>query len=137
MIWPGKIPGHRMPVWALLGRRTGVRLLSTRGSPAEKIKKINALLAGLVKTEPQVTLVDTWTLFANPEGDAKPVEPLVKQLEQGGIPSEWRQIEGRDVLTLDLFATPWVRERLESGDPRLEQITLREGELELTGRRSP
>ncbi|MFM8289156.1 MAG: hypothetical protein ACKOGA_20895 [Planctomycetaceae bacterium] len=65
------------------------------------------------------------------------VEPLVKQLEQGGIPSEWRQIEGRDVLTLDLFATPWVRERLESGDPRLEQITLREGELELTGRRSP
>jgi len=47
---------------------------ASKQRPAEKIKKINALLAGLVKTEPQVTLVDTWTLFANAEGDAKPEE---------------------------------------------------------------
>jgi lysophospholipase L1-like esterase len=42
--------------------------------PAEKIRKINELYAGVVKTEPQVTLIDTWTLFANDQGDAKPAE---------------------------------------------------------------
>lgn len=42
--------------------------------PAEKIRKINELYAGVVKTEPQVTLIDTWTLFANDQGDAKPPE---------------------------------------------------------------
>ena len=42
--------------------------------PAEKIRKINELYAGVVKTEPQVTLIDTWPLFANDQGDAKPAE---------------------------------------------------------------
>jgi len=42
--------------------------------PADKIRKINELYAGVVKTEPQVTLIDTWTLFANDQGDAKPAE---------------------------------------------------------------
>jgi lysophospholipase L1-like esterase len=39
--------------------------------PAEKIRQLNRLLAEVVKGDPQVTLVDTWTLFANAEGDAK------------------------------------------------------------------
>jgi len=39
--------------------------------PAEKIKKINELCAAAVAGDPQVTVVDTWTLFANSEGDAK------------------------------------------------------------------
>lgn len=42
--------------------------------PADKIKQINKLLAQAVKTEPQVTLIETWTLFANEQGDAKPTE---------------------------------------------------------------
>jgi lysophospholipase L1-like esterase len=42
--------------------------------PADKIRKINELYAGVVKTEPQVTLIDTWTLFANDQGDAKAAE---------------------------------------------------------------
>jgi hypothetical protein len=39
--------------------------------PAEKIRELNRLLAEAVKGDPQVTLVDTWTLFANADGDAK------------------------------------------------------------------
>jgi lysophospholipase L1-like esterase len=46
----------------------------TKKRPADKIKKINALYAGIVKGDAQVTWLDTWTLFANPQGDAKPEE---------------------------------------------------------------
>ena len=42
--------------------------------PASKIKKVNQLYAAAVKGDSQVTLVDTWTLFANEKGDAKPGE---------------------------------------------------------------
>lgn len=38
---------------------------------SEDIKQINALYAAAVYGDPQVTVVDTWTLFANSEGDAK------------------------------------------------------------------
>lgn len=57
---------------------------ASKHRPAEKIKKINALLAGLVKTEPQVTLVDTWTLFANAEGTRSP-----KNSPTYCIPTSW------------------------------------------------
>jgi lysophospholipase L1-like esterase len=43
----------------------------TKKRPADKIKKINELYAAAVKGDPQITLVETWTLFANPQGDAK------------------------------------------------------------------
>jgi lysophospholipase L1-like esterase len=42
-----------------------------KNRPAEKIRELNRLLAEAVKHNPQVTLVDTWTLFANADGDAK------------------------------------------------------------------
>ena len=42
--------------------------------PAAKIKKANQLCAATVKGDAQVTLLETWTLFANAEGDAKPGE---------------------------------------------------------------
>lgn len=38
---------------------------------ADKIKQINELYAAAVKGDGQVTLVETWTLFADPQGDAK------------------------------------------------------------------
>lgn len=38
--------------------------------PADKIRKLNTLYAALVKTEPQVTMLDTYALFANAKGDA-------------------------------------------------------------------
>ena len=42
--------------------------------PADKIKLINELCFQAVKGDPQITEVDTWSLFANDEGDAKPHE---------------------------------------------------------------
>jgi lysophospholipase L1-like esterase len=42
--------------------------------PADKIKKVNRLYAAAVKGDAQVTLVETWPLFADPQGDAKPEE---------------------------------------------------------------
>jgi lysophospholipase L1-like esterase len=42
--------------------------------PAAAIQKINELYAAAVKGDAQVTLIETWTLFANAAGDAKPDE---------------------------------------------------------------
>jgi len=41
---------------------------------SEKIKKVNALYFEAIKDEPQVTVLDTWALFANAHGDAKEEE---------------------------------------------------------------
>jgi lysophospholipase L1-like esterase len=41
---------------------------------AEDIKQVNSLYAAAVKGDPQITVVDTWTLFANKDGDAKSEE---------------------------------------------------------------
>ncbi|MEI6871605.1 MAG: GDSL-type esterase/lipase family protein [Verrucomicrobiota bacterium] len=38
--------------------------------PAETIKAVNAIYEAAVKGDPQITVLDTWTLFANPQGDA-------------------------------------------------------------------
>ena len=43
----------------------------TKKRPMEKIVKVNELYASIVKNDPQVTLLDTWSLFANSEGDAR------------------------------------------------------------------
>jgi lysophospholipase L1-like esterase len=45
-----------------------------KNRPAEKIKRINRLLRAVVRDQLQITLLDTWTLFAGPGGDAKPEE---------------------------------------------------------------
>jgi hypothetical protein len=42
--------------------------------PADKIKKINQLYAAAVKGDAQITILETWPLFANAQGDAKPEE---------------------------------------------------------------
>jgi lysophospholipase L1-like esterase len=42
--------------------------------PADKIKKLNQLYAAAVKGDPQITLLETWPLFADAQGDAKPAE---------------------------------------------------------------
>ena len=42
--------------------------------PADEIKEINRLYATKVKGDPQVTVIDTWTLFADDKGDAKKAE---------------------------------------------------------------
>ncbi|PQO42218.1 GDSL-type esterase/lipase family protein [Blastopirellula marina] len=47
---------------------------ASKSRPADKIKQINQLYSEAVKGDPQVTLLDTWTLFANEEGNAKKEE---------------------------------------------------------------
>jgi beta-glucosidase len=43
----------------------------TKSRPADQIQRINELYAELVDAQSQITLVDTWTVFANEHGDAK------------------------------------------------------------------
>lgn len=43
----------------------------TKQRPAGRIQRVNQLFKEVVRDQPQVTLVDTWTLFAGPDGDAK------------------------------------------------------------------
>jgi lysophospholipase L1-like esterase len=46
----------------------------TKKRPADRIKKVNQLYAAAVKGDPQITFIETWPLFANAQGDAKPEE---------------------------------------------------------------
>ena len=73
---------------------------------AEKIKKLNALVAEQVKGDPRVRLVDTWTLFANGDGDAKAEEfpDLLHPNEQGY--AKWVAAIRPVLETLDLVPTP-------------------------------
>lgn len=74
--------------------------------PAEKIKKLNALVAEQVKGDPRVRLVDTWTLFANGEGDAKPEEfPDLLHPNELGY-AKWVAAIRPVLETLDLVPTP-------------------------------
>ncbi|WP_414662858.1 GDSL-type esterase/lipase family protein [Horticoccus sp. 23ND18S-11] len=47
---------------------------ATKQRPADQIRKLNQLYFAAIKDEPQVTVLDTWALFANDQGDAKPEE---------------------------------------------------------------
>lgn len=47
---------------------------ASKKRPADKIKQINQLYKEAVKGDPQITVLDTWTLFANENGDAKKEE---------------------------------------------------------------
>jgi lysophospholipase L1-like esterase len=47
---------------------------ASKERPADKIKETNRLYEELAKGDTQITVVDTWTLFANAEGDAKKEE---------------------------------------------------------------
>lgn len=47
---------------------------ASKSRPVDKIKQINDLYAAAVKGDPQVTLIETWTLFADEKGDAKAAE---------------------------------------------------------------
>lgn len=47
---------------------------ASKSRPKETITRLNELVAALAKGNPQVTLVDTWTPFADATGDAKKEE---------------------------------------------------------------
>jgi lysophospholipase L1-like esterase len=47
---------------------------ATMKRPADRIQAANRLYQALVKNDPRVTLVETWPLFADANGDARPAE---------------------------------------------------------------
>jgi lysophospholipase L1-like esterase len=47
---------------------------ASKKRPADAIKKINELYAAAVKGDPQITVIDTWALFADASGDARAAE---------------------------------------------------------------
>ncbi|MFN7875893.1 MAG: SGNH/GDSL hydrolase family protein [Pirellula sp.] len=62
-----------------------------KARPASKIKAINELLTKLSSQFDNVTLVDTWTVFANEQGDAKPEEfPDLLHPNEAGY-AKWRK----------------------------------------------
>jgi hypothetical protein len=73
--------------------------------PADKIQRLNQLYAAAVKGDAQVTLLDTWTLFANAQGDAKPEEfPDLLHLNPAGY-AKWQAALHPIFATLDLVET--------------------------------
>ncbi len=47
---------------------------ATKKRPVEKIRAVNSLYLEAVKNDPRVTYLETWPLFADPNGDALPDE---------------------------------------------------------------
>lgn len=63
---------------------------TSKKRPADKIQKLNELVFRSVKGDPQVTVVDTWTLFADENGDAKKSEfPDLLHPNKAGY-AKWR-----------------------------------------------
>jgi lysophospholipase L1-like esterase len=78
----------------------------TKKRPAYKIKRLNVLLREAVKDQPQVTLVDTWTLFANAQGDANAAEfPDLLHLNDEAY-AKWAAALRPVLETLGVLATP-------------------------------
>jgi lysophospholipase L1-like esterase len=73
--------------------------------PAEQIKAMNALYLAAVKGDPQVIPLDTWTLFANANGDAKKEEfPDLLHPNDAGY-AKWAAALRPIVATLGLIET--------------------------------
>ncbi len=73
--------------------------------PADKIKKVNDLYAAAVKGDAQVTLIETWTLFADEKGDAKAAEfPDLLHPNKAGY-TKWAAALRPILATLDFLET--------------------------------
>ena len=78
---------------------------SSKKRPADKIKRINELYAAAVKGDAQIIPIDTWLLFANAEGDAKPEEfPDLLHPNQAGY-AKWAAAL-RPIFDTAGFTTP-------------------------------
>lgn len=77
----------------------------TKKRPADKIKKLNQLYAAAVKWDAQITFIETWLLFANDQGDAKPEEfPDVLHPNQAGY-AKWAAALRPILATLGFLET--------------------------------
>lgn len=72
---------------------------------ADQIKKLNQLYAAAVKGDAQVTLIETWLLFANSQGDARPEEfPDLLHPNQAGY-AKWAAALRPILATLGFLET--------------------------------
>lgn len=73
--------------------------------PASKIKQVNDLYFAAVKGDPQVTVLETWTLFADAQGDAKVAEfPDLLHPNKAGY-AKWAATLRPILATLDFLET--------------------------------
>ncbi|MCA9045938.1 MAG: DUF1080 domain-containing protein, partial [Planctomycetaceae bacterium] len=78
---------------------------ATKKRPADAIKQINKLYAEAVRDDKYVTLIETWTLFANAEGDAKAEEfPDLLHPNKAGY-DKWAAALWPILATLDFVET--------------------------------
>ncbi|MCH1506459.1 GDSL-type esterase/lipase family protein [bacterium] len=78
---------------------------ASKARPAEKIIQVNKLYQKVVQGDPQVTVIDTWTLFASDTGDAKKGEfpDLLHPNEKGY--AKWAAALHPILATLDFTDT--------------------------------
>jgi lysophospholipase L1-like esterase len=82
---------------------------------ADQIKQINKLCKAVVKGDAQITVVDTWTLFANAQGDAKQGEfPDLLHPNKAGY-AKWEAALRPILATLDFLETEADLFKLEPG----------------------
>ena len=88
---------------------------ASKSRPADKIKEINRLYAAAVKGDSQVTLIVTWPLFANEQGDAKEAEfPDLLHPNKAGY-TKWGAALRPILATLDYLETTDDEFQLEPG----------------------
>ena len=88
---------------------------ASKSRPADKIKEINRLYAAAVKGDSQVTLIETWPLFANEQGDAKEAEfPDLLHPNKAGY-AKWGAALRPILATLDYLETADDEFQLEPG----------------------
>ena len=78
---------------------------ASKARPADKIRKVNQLYAAAVKGDAQVTFIETYTLFANEQGDAKAEEfPDLLHPNQAGY-AKWTAAIRPVLATLSFVET--------------------------------
>lgn len=87
----------------------------SKARSADQIKEINRLYRAIAKGDSQITIVDTWTLFANENGDAKQDEfPDLLHPNQAGY-QKWESALRPIFATLGLIETKPDSFKIEKG----------------------
>lgn len=88
---------------------------ASKSRPADKIQEVNRRMAQAVRGDGQVTVLDTWTLFADKQGDAKPSEfPDLLHPNKVGY-QKWAGALRPILATLELLELESTPTKLEDG----------------------
>jgi lysophospholipase L1-like esterase len=88
---------------------------ASKSRPADKIRKVNQLYFAAVKGDAQITVLDTWLLFADANGDAKKAEfPDLLHPNKGGY-AKWAAALRPLLATNGFLETKADAFKMESG----------------------